>query len=226
MIEAVIFDFDGLILDTETTLYEAWRQTYARYGCALSLEQWGANVGGHSYEAFHPLEYLVENANAAFDAKAVDRARYEQYKEWVWKQEAAPGAGALMAALREAGLAVGVASSSPRHWVQGHMERLGLWSLLEAGCFGDEVAAVKPDPGVYLKAIETLGVGPRAACALEDSPKGIAAAKAAGLYCIAVANPVTAILDLSGADWRVTSLEALRVEHLLTIDQREKRHAV
>lgn len=226
MIKAVIFDFDGLILDTETTLYRAWEQTYAQFGCTLSLEQWGANVGGHSYEAFHPIDHLIAHANTAFDAKAVDRARYEQYKAWVWVQDAIPGASERMIEVKEAGLRLGIASSSPREWVQGHLERLGLWQLVDAGVFGDEVEAVKPDPAIYLNVLQALGLKPSEAFTLEDSPKGIAAAAAAKLKCIAVPNPVTAILDLSQADHRIGALAETPLHALLALVEKESVHAL
>ena len=210
-----MFDFDGLILDTETTLYEAWRTTYETHGLALPLESWGVNVGGLSYEAFHPLDRLEAHVGATFDREAVNLTRKELYLSAVWVQEALPGAAEAMDAVRAAGLRLGVASSSSREWVQGHLERLGLWGHVDASAFGDEVAEVKPHPEIYLKVLELLEVAPQRAVAFEDSLKGVHAAKAAGMYCVAVPNPVTKVLDLSVADCTLPALGAMPLERIL-----------
>ena len=193
-INAVIFDFDGLILDTESTLYESWRRIYADYGCTLSLDQWAANIGGYSYEVFHPIKNLEKLFGKTLDHGAVKESQRAWYLDQVHQQEALPGALDALRAVKAMGLKLGVASSSSTNWVPVHLERLGVLDLVDAMRCGNQVAAVKPDPAVYLEVLDELNAGPETAIAFEDSPKGVAAAKAAQLYCIGVTNAVTEVL--------------------------------
>lgn len=215
ILRAVVFDFDGLILDTESTLYGTWVETYARFGCELPLDLWTANIGGYSYETFHPLDHLEECLGRPIDRDAVNNARREVYRARVRVQPPMPGAAEAVRAARDLGLRLGMASSSERSWVAGHLERLGLLPLFDAVVCGDEVARVKPDPELYRAVLDTLGVDARAAFALEDSPKGVAAARAASLYCVAVPNPVTRVMDLGGADRLLPALDAAPFSELV-----------
>ena len=117
---------------------------------------------------------------------------------------------------RRLGLGLGVASSSDRRWVEGHLERLGLHAHFDVIRCADDVPRVKPDPALYRAVLDAMGVRPEEAVALEDSPNGVLAAKRAGLACVAVPNPLTARLDLSAADLRVASLAELSLPELLT----------
>jgi len=215
LIEAVIFDFDGLILDTESTLLSAWRRTYAEFGVDLPLSLWVANIGGYSYEVFNPMDHLEQLVGYPLDRDALTRQRREWYWSQVYAQGALPGVHGAIDAAVNMGLKLGVASSSDRKWVAGHLERLGLLDRFTALVCGDEVARVKPDPELYRTVLDKLGV-PAARCfAIEDSPKGVAAAKGACLYCVAVPNPVTETLDLGSCDRRLASLDAVPFERLV-----------
>jgi HAD superfamily hydrolase (TIGR01509 family) len=215
VIQAVIFDFDGLILDTESALYASWCGIYAEFGVDLPLSLWSANIGGYSYEAFHPLDQLERLAGRAIDREAVNGRRRTRYLDQVNRQEALPGVREAIAEARRLDLKLGVASSSGRSWVAGHLERLKLLDHFDTLVCGDEVAHVKPDPELYRTALDTLGV-PAARCfAVEDSPKGVAAAKGACLYCVAVPNPVTGTLDLGACDRRLESLDAIPFARLV-----------
>lgn len=225
-IAAVIFDFDGLILDTETTLYETWCDTYREHGLELSIERWSANIGGAGYDVFHPFEALAEGYGHPKDWDAVHEARRNRYWSRVHVQAAMPGATEALAEAKALGLRIGVASSSNRSWVTGHLDRLGLTDYVDAMRGGDEVSAVKPDPELYVKVMDDLGVTPDQAFALEDSPRGISAAKAAGLYCVAVPNSVTQRLDLGPADRRVPSLAEITLADLVRDIEESLRSAV
>ena len=215
MIEAVIFDFDGLILDTESTLFAAWCRTYAEFGVELPLALWTANIGGYSYEAFHPMDHLEELAGVTLDREAINQRRREWYWSQVHVQDPLPGAREAIEAARRLGLRLGVASSSDRAWVAGHLERLGLLDRFAVLVCGDEVSRVKPDPELYRTVLDTLKV-PAARCfAVEDSPKGVAAAKGACLYCVAVPNPVTRTLDFGACDRRLESLDVVPFDRLV-----------
>jgi HAD superfamily hydrolase (TIGR01509 family) len=215
LIEAVIFDFDGLILDTESTLFAAWQRTYAEFGLELPLSLWTANIGGYSYEAFHPMDHLEKLAGRPLDREGINQRRREWYWSRVHVQEVLPGVRDAIDAAAGLGLRLGIASSSDRAWVTGHLERLGLLDSFEGVVCGDQVARVKPDPELYRTALDTLNV-PAARCfAIEDSPKGVAAAKGARLYCVAVPNPVTRTLDLGACDRRLESLDAVPFARLV-----------
>lgn len=205
-LQAVLFDFDGVIMDSESALFESWQRTYAAHGCDLPLELWAANVGGYNYDVFDPLDYLQEKYGAPIDKGVLNAARRACYLRHVHKLDAMPGARAAIEAVKSAGLKLAAASSSSTNWVPVHLKRLGLYDYFDVIVCGNEAAAVKPDPAIYQLALERLGVAPANAFAVEDSPKGVAAARAASLYCVAVPNPVTRASQLTGYDRLLDSL--------------------
>ena len=223
MIKALIFDFDGLILDTETTLYECWRETYETHGCVLTKEEWAANIGGSSYAAFNPFDILAERYGREMDWEPIHSARRERYNTRVWDQPCLPGVEALLQAAKNHGLQLAVASSSNEDWVHGHLNRLGLRHYFDTTACGNEVPAIKPEPYVYQLALDRLGLQPEQAIALEDSAKGLAAAKAAGLCCVVITNPVTCLLELAEADQRLGTLEGCNLAALLTVPSSRRR---
>jgi HAD superfamily hydrolase (TIGR01509 family) len=127
-----------------------------------------------------------------------------------------PGIEEWLTEARRLGLKLGIASSSTRQWVMGHLDRLGLggWDCIR--CREDTVRA-KPDPDLYLAVLDCLGIGPGQAIAVEDSLNGLAAAKAAGLFCVAVPCSMTAHMDLSAADLRLGSLAQRSLAEVLAI---------
>jgi len=215
-LQAAIFDFDGLILDTETALYEAWSQVYAAHGVTLSLDLWASNIGGYAYDAFHPLDHLQALLGVPIDQETINAARRACYLHRVNRMEALPGVRHAIDELRSRKIKCAVASSSSTAWVTGHLERLHLLPCFEAIACGDQVEAIKPDPDVYQRVLEKLAVSPGNACAFEDSPKGVAAARAASLYCVAISNSVTQRLDLGAAQLYFTSFEEVAFPRLLS----------
>jgi HAD superfamily hydrolase (TIGR01509 family) len=214
VIDAVIFDFDGLILDTETAHYETWRDLYTEHGHTLTLEAWESAIGGIS-GSFNALNSLVALLDGRIDPATLKKTRTERYLRRVYAQPILAGVDARIAEARALGLKVGVASSSSCDWVHNHLKRLGLWDRFDHVTCGDEVPQVKPDPAVYNLALERLGVTASRAVAFEDSPKGIEAAKRAGLFCIAIPNTMTAGLDLAMADMRAESLDDVSLEEIV-----------
>ncbi len=213
MIRALIFDFDGLSLDTEGPIYRSWMEVYQAHGEALPFELWVKTVGS-SNQAFHPQHHLEERLGHPLSQEVIDR-RVERRVELVLAQPLLPGVKAIVDQARAAGMKVGVASSSSRDWVTGHLERLGLLDGFDCMRCRDDVEHVKPEPDLYLAVLECLGLQAADAVAIEDSPNGIAAAKRAGLLCVAVPNPITASLDLGAADFRLGSLAEVTVPDLL-----------
>jgi HAD superfamily hydrolase (TIGR01509 family) len=177
------------------------------------MEVWGDVIGrGASY--FDPYQELVAKLGHDLDREAVLNRRRARHMEMVAELEVLPGVRDAIAEARRLGLRLGVASSSSRAWVTGHLARLGLDGFECVRC-RDDVTNTKPDPELYLSVCACLGVLPEEAIALEDSANGIAAAKAAGMRCVAIPNPMTAGLDLSAADLRLESLGDLSVADLL-----------
>jgi HAD superfamily hydrolase (TIGR01509 family) len=212
-IRALVFDFDGLILDTEEPVYRSWLEVYRAHGQDLPFDRW-IEIVGSSTATFDPRGHLEEQLGRPLTQEVLD-GRIERRTQLVLAQPVLPGVAELLDAARGRGLRVAVASSSSCEWVNGHLVRLGLRDRFECVRCRDDVAAVKPAPDLYLASIECLGVDAGEAVAIEDSPNGVAAAKAAGMWCVAVPNGITGGLDLSRADLVLKSLEGVTLAALV-----------
>ena len=220
MIRGVIFDFDGLMVDTESPAFESWQEIYREYGTDLPLSLWAAVLGGSGLE-FDPCTYLEEQIGRSLDYDAIRTRRWQRKLELTAAQPLLPGVADYITTARRLNLKLGVASSSSRKWVVGHLHRLGVSTLFDAIICADNVAHVKPDPEIYLTALAALDLQPGEAIALEDAPNGLLSAKRAGLFCVAVPNPLTGQLPLDHADLRLTSLADMPLEALLgTVQER------
>jgi beta-phosphoglucomutase-like phosphatase (HAD superfamily) len=201
-LRGLVFDFDGLICDTETSLFEVAHEIYREHGVELSRGRWLQGIGTHGRHWLADLEDEIGPLDN-FDA-LVERRRFE-VSERLLVEGALPGVADFTARAVDAGLALAVASSSSVLWVTDHLERLGLLGRFSAISTSEEGVPAKPEPEVYRRALKAIGVDATDAAAFEDSPNGIAAAKAAGLFCVAVPNRMTTSLDLSAADMVVES---------------------
>lgn len=220
MIKALIFDFDGLIMDTETPDYESWQQVYQQYGCELAVEKWGQIVGGTGASDFDPHNHLEELCGQSLDREEVWLSRRKKYLEGLSVQPVLPGVMDYLDDAERRGLQLAIASSSPENWVRGHLARLGLYQRFDVIKTADDVKRTKPDPELYLATLEAISRKPGQALAFEDSPNGVKAAKAAGVFCVAVPNKLTARLTFQGADLHLNSLaETSLAELLLTIPE-------
>ena len=208
-----MFDFDGLILDTEEPVYRSWLEVYQAHGEELPFERW-VQIVGSTTTGFHPQYHLEERLGRPLPKEVLDR-RIGRRTEMILAQAVLPGVVQHLDAARERGLKLGVASSSTREWVAGHLARLGILERFECLRCRDDVANAKPEPDLYLAVLECLGVDASEAIAIEDSPNGVAAAKRAGMRCVAIPNSITARLDLSEADITLTSLAELTLGQLL-----------
>jgi HAD superfamily hydrolase (TIGR01509 family) len=212
-VKLLVFDFDGLILDTEVPDFQCWQEIFEAHGGRLDLETWAHCIG--TANVFDAFDHLVQQTGLTLDRAAVDERRRRRFAELMEGEGVRPGVCDYLDAAGALGIKLGVASSSSRQWVGGHLTRFGLIDRFHAIRCSDDVQRVKPDPELYRAVCEALGVEPRHAVAFEDSPNGIRAAKAAGMACVAVPNPLTARLDLSGADLRLDSLADLPLAELL-----------
>jgi HAD superfamily hydrolase (TIGR01509 family) len=214
MVDAVVWDFDGLILDTETPIFVAWQEAYASHGVEpLTLDEWAAEIGTH-----RGLDVVGELERRAGYVDHAVLAHRQRRRDALLEQEAVrAGVIEWLDAADARGLRLAIASSSDAGWVLAHLARLGIRDRFgPVLCRSDEVAA-KPAPDLYLAACEALGVEPARALAVEDSPNGIAAAKAAGLRCVAVPNTITGALDLSAADLVIPSLADTTLDEVLAL---------
>lgn len=201
----MIFDFDGLILDTEWPAYITVAAAYETHGLELSLADWQERIGrGDNRPWTEDLEIALGRPVDHAAVRAERRARSDELCNAAAVQ---PGVTGLLRAAHELGLARAVASSSPYSWVGRHLDRLGLLERFGVVRTADDVERTKPWPDVFLAAADGLGVAPRRSIVFEDSAHGVTAAKEAGMYCIAVPNRITDSLDFSDADQVVSSLE-------------------
>jgi HAD superfamily hydrolase (TIGR01509 family) len=213
LIRALVFDFDGLILDTETVEYEVWREVYESHGQELPLPLWMAGVG--TRDGFDPYAHLETLTGKPVDEGALRARKNERVKELMKEQQLLPGVGEYLGSAAGLGLRVGLASSAGRLWLDMFIGPRGLSQYFNAIRCGDDVARAKPDPEVYLRVLQDIGVRPSEAVAFEDSSPGLAAAKAAGLRCVVVPNHMTRGMDFRQADLVVGSLAHLPLAQLV-----------
>jgi HAD superfamily hydrolase (TIGR01509 family) len=210
---ALILDFDGLILDTETPIFEEWREAFRARGHDLGMERWQHALG--TFGAYDPCLHLAELTGEAFDHETLRQEVRARNLVRCEAQPLLPGVADRVTEGRGAGLKTAVASSSSSAWVEGWLERHGIRHLFDTVCARDHVERVKPAPDLFLLAATRLGVVPERCVVFEDSPNGIRAARAAGMRCVAIPNPVTCTLPMDGADLVLPSLAERPLSEIL-----------
>jgi HAD superfamily hydrolase (TIGR01509 family) len=215
MIKALIFDFDGLILDTETPELLVWQEVYLGYGKELTVQTWGQIVGGTAASDFEPVAHLAVLTGEGLDSPRLKERVREQSLALINRQPPLPGVLEYLEDGRRLGLGLGIASSSTHDWVDGHLKRLGLFHFFDTVKACEDVLRTKPEPDLFLSALSALGVQADQAVVFEDSPNGVAAAKRAGIFVVAVPNPLTAQLKFDGEDMRLSSLAEMPLDGLL-----------
>lgn len=216
MIRALVFDFDGLILETEQPIFLSWQELFASFGFPLPFEVWATTIGSAEAE-FDPACELERLLGQPVDWSQVEPQRQQRELALISQQPILPGIEQTLQDARLLGLKIGLASSSSCKWVEGHLRERGLRAYFDVVRAADDVRRTKPDPELYLAVLAELGVPGQQAIALEDSPNGIRAAKAAGMRCVAVPNPLTRQLPLHEADLCLESLAEISLEKLLEL---------
>jgi HAD superfamily hydrolase (TIGR01509 family) len=213
-IEALVFDFDGVMVDTELPEFESWSQMFQSHGVELDRELW-ANSIGRGRAHFDVYQHLEDLKGSPIDREAVQSERRRRYEELVAPNPLLPGVVEYMDEADAMGLRLGVASSSTREWVEGHLKPRGVLDRFETISTGDEAENSKPDPEIYLTALDRLGARPERAIAIEDSANGLTSAKRAGMFCVAVPNRMTREMDLSQADVQLEALTDMSLAELV-----------
>jgi HAD superfamily hydrolase (TIGR01509 family) len=218
-IKALLFDFDGLILDTETPEFHVWQAIYREYGHELTAEQWGQIVGGFGSSDFDAAEHLAGLAGNGTNADEL-RARHRSESDALTLlQPVLPGIVDYLDEAKRLDLRLAIASSSPHGWVDMQLTRLGLFDRFDVIVCADDVppGRTKPYPDLFLLTLECLEIQAGEAIVFEDSPNGVKAAKAAGIFVVAVPNPITAKLHIEGADLTLNSLADLSLQDICLI---------
>lgn len=208
MIKALIFDFDGLILDTETPDLLAWRDVYARHGHGLAAETWGQFVGGSGATNFEPVAHLSQLVGTPLPKDNLYAETDARRLALIHRSPVLPGVPDYLTEARRLQLGLAVASSSPHHWVDGHLRRLGLFDRFDHVICSEDVppGRTKPHPDLFLRALAALNARADEAVVLEDSPNGVKAARAAGIFVVAVPNPLTVQLAFDAPNLRLNAL--------------------
>jgi HAD superfamily hydrolase (TIGR01509 family) len=214
MIKALIFDFDGVILETEEPQYLAWLEVYQSFDVPLSLKEYGKLIGSADI-FFDPYLNLEEAVGRKINWEELDKKRQKNELERILEKEPQPGVVEYLRGARQLGMKTAIASSSGRPWVEGHLERLNLLDYFDCLLTREDVNKTKPDPELFLTAAGNLGVKPDEAIIFEDSPNGVLAANRAEIFCVAIPTVITSQLILGSPDLRLSSLTDLSLPALL-----------
>ena len=214
-VRALMLDFDGTMLETESASYDSWRELLAEHGYELTPDTWSAAVG--TIGGVDPLELLEDHLGTEIDRDALGRRARLRHSELLEEELLRPGIEQLVDEARERGMHVAVVTSASERWVRGHLARLNLYDGLPVVAANGDPGRAKPDPLLYREAASLLGVEPGEALAVEDSPNGVKAARAAGMQVVAFPNPITAAMDLGEADAIVEDLDGLGLDGFLDV---------
>jgi HAD superfamily hydrolase (TIGR01509 family) len=213
MIKAIIFDFDGVILDSGRMMYLVMTKMFHDYQVDLPLSLWSQAIG--TQHGFDSIKYLEDRAHVQIRRDNFIAKRDELFHQLIEKEDVLPGVRSVLRQATDLGLKIGLVTSSRGNWPQKHLKRLGLSGCFQSIKSTDDVQRVKPDPALYLQILKDLNVSPKEALAIEDSFNGSLAAKKAGMYCIVVPNAVTKQLPFGHVDGCFNSFQDVRLQRLI-----------
>ena len=204
--QAIIFDFDGLILDTESPQVEIWHELFARTGAEFDLKAYHSTVGGYNSDVYRPEVELAKLLNDGRSPEELLLQVQEAQLERIRQNPINPGVIEVLDDAMQRGIITTVGSSSPCDWVQGHLKRLGLFDRFETVVTYDDVSEPKPSPEIFKLVLKRLNLKAEDVIVLEDSANGVLAAHRANLRVVAVPNAVTEVMDFSLASEVLSSL--------------------
>ncbi len=215
MIKALLFDFDGLLMDTESPEVQIWQEIFAEHGAQFPMDIWLRDVVGATLANFDVAAHLAAVTGQTLDLPAIHERVRTSRLERQSRLPAMPGVTQTLASAHALGLRMVVVSSSPHWWVDGYLRQLQITGFFEFAICREDAPRLKPSPDLYLEAMRRLQL-PAAEClAFEDSPNGVLAARRAGLRVVGVPNPVTTHAGRLDADLILSSLEELPLEEIL-----------
>lgn len=206
--KGIIFDFDGVLVDTEWAIYQSWVQLYAREGQEISIATYSPCLGA-GYSHWDPAAHLEKLTGRQFDWGKETPARQAVLEADLERYGLMEGAIELLDWCAAQGIGLTVASSSSRRWVQGWLERLGIYDRFAGVYTRTDGYPVKPNPALFETAQQCLGLDKAECLIVEDSENGTIAAQNAGIPCVAIPNRMTENSDFSRAAHRCASLAAL-----------------
>jgi putative hydrolase of the HAD superfamily len=211
--QAIIFDLDGLIIETEAVYCHIWQREFRKVGLTFDMVGYQNLIGAHHIvNGYRPNQQLADHLNNGVSARELRLAVEREALQTIQHEEALPGVLQVLDEAAKRGVLLAVGSSSEREWVHGHLKRLGIFDRFDTVVTADDVNKnAKPEPDIYLKVLENLDVAPQHAIVLEDSNNGVVAAYRAGIRVIAVPNEVTIGQDFSLATAIIPNLEALNL---------------
>jgi HAD superfamily hydrolase (TIGR01509 family) len=214
MIKAFIFDFDGLMIDTEYSSYQTWLEIYQKYQIDLPMSEWIKCVGS-SNDDFDPIRYLRTKTKVKLDENRLRKEQLIAHKNISETMPVLPGVKEFIQFAKQNHIMLAVASSSSYRWVSTHLVKKNLLSLFDLIVTADDVDRVKPAPDLFIKVKEGFGLEDYEGIVFEDSAHGIEAAKIANLYTVAVPNQITKNLNFDKADILLDSLNSITPNQLL-----------
>jgi putative hydrolase of the HAD superfamily len=213
--KALIFDFDGTIQDTENAEFQAWQEVVRMRGYEITHEIYGSVVGNMATTTA-AFDWISSNYGLGLIRDVDLPAIIQRSLEIRRKQSARPGVVEYLKSARENGLALAIASSSDRSWIDAHLNIIKLEGAFDVISTADDVKNIKPDPELFLLTLDRLGITSDQAVVFEDSPNGVKAAKAAGITTVAVPNDVTRYYRFDQADLVISSMAEIPLQSLLT----------
>lgn len=206
--KGIIFDFDGVLVDTEWAIYQSWVHLYAREGQEISIATYAPCLGA-GYSHWDPAAHLEKLTGKKYDWEKETPARQAMLEADLERSGLMDGALELLDWCAEQGIGLTVASSSSRRWVQGWLEKLGIYDRFAGVFTRTDGYPVKPSPALFEAAQQCLGLEKADCLILEDSENGTIAAQNAAIPCVAIPNRMTESSDFSRASYRCASLRAL-----------------
>jgi HAD superfamily hydrolase (TIGR01509 family) len=214
-VKALIFDFDGLIIDTEFPIYNAIRRIYRRYHQDLPLDDYTFCIGSDIKDDTF-LNQLQDLIHQSLDYEALQKEIRQNMLAEIAKNPVLPGVLPILQQAQALNIPCLIASSSERKWVVGYLEKLGLIPYFMDICTSEDVVHVKPEPDLFLLALQKAKAKPNEAIVFEDSSNGIIAAYRAGIFSVAVPSEITKKLDFSKANLVLHRIDEIPLQNLLT----------